>query len=63
MLTPDVELEGTLIYEDNDLIEDGLDARFGGLYHFTPRLALGANYRIDNELLTVGARYDFGVMR
>ncbi|WP_052367475.1 hypothetical protein [Algiphilus aromaticivorans] len=63
MLTPEVELEGTLIYEDNDLIEDGLDARFGGLYHFTPRLALGANYRIDNELLTLGARYDFAVMR
>lgn len=61
MLTPEFEAEGTLIYEDNDLIDDGLDARIGGLYHFTPRLALGLNYRIDNELLTVGGRYDFGI--
>lgn len=67
MLTPEVELEGTLIYEENDILDaaydDGIDARFGGLYHFTPRLALGANYRVDNELLTLGGRYDFGVMR
>jgi hypothetical protein len=67
MLTPEVELEGSLIYEENDILDaaynDGIDARFGGLFHVTPRLALGANYRVDNELLTLGGRYDFAVMR
>lgn len=63
MVAPQFEVEGTLIYEDNDVLDDGLDARFGGLFHFTPRLAAGASYRVDNELLTIGGRYDFGIQR
>ncbi|MCK5770361.1 outer membrane beta-barrel protein [Algiphilus sp.] len=62
MLTPDIELETTLLYQD--LFDDSdLDARIGGLFHLNPRWALGASYQVDAELLALGGRFNFGHLR
>lgn len=65
LLIPQLEVQGRLLYTDNDFYDEGLDSAFDGeieaRFNFVPEWSVGMSYRIDADLLTVGARYNFGI--
>lgn len=58
LATNQLELDAVLIYES--IFDDSdTDVRLGALFHATPRIAFGANYLLDAEVLTAGVRFNF----